>query len=105
MGEEPSGGKIRPSSSHHKSLSDQLLRYFEAAGDFYVDSAAAPWMRLPLADGQAPATGLSRAQVLAGIPRVAALVLAAVIDYNLRHPSAAERVDYVMGCSLSGRQT
>ncbi len=65
------------------ALSEALLRYFEARGDFHVDAARGPWITLPLAEGEAQATGLSTSQILAGDPRVAVLVLAAVIDHNL----------------------
>ena len=40
-------------------------------------------MTLPLVEGETQSTGLSRSQILAGDPRVALLVLAAIIDYNL----------------------
>jgi hypothetical protein len=67
------------------SLAEPLLRYFEANGEFYVDGAGrGPWISLPLVDGEMHSTGLSRSQILAGDPRLAVLVLAAVIDYNLR---------------------
>jgi hypothetical protein len=60
-----------------------LLQYFEATGNFHVDAARGPWMTLPLAEGDMQSTGLSRSQILVGDPRVALLVLAAIIDYNL----------------------
>ena len=75
------------------SLSELLLRYLEANGEFYVDGAGrGPWISLPLVDGKAHATGLSRSQVLAGDPGLAVLILAAVIDYNLSQ-SEARRED------------
>jgi hypothetical protein len=78
------------------SLSEPLLRYFEASGDFYVDAARGPWITLPLVDGHTRSTSLSRSQILAGDPRVAVLVLAAVIDYNLYQSDARrEDIDYV----------
>ena len=79
------------------TLSQQLLRSFEADGEFYVDRGG-PWIRLPLAEGEWRSTGLSRAHILAGDPRLAALILAAVIDYHL-HQSEARRedIEYVDG--------
>jgi hypothetical protein len=74
------------------SLSEPLLQYFEASGDFYVDAGRGPWITLPLVEGQKHSTGLSRSQILAGDPRVAVLILAAVIDYNL-YQSGARRED------------
>lgn len=65
------------------SLSEPLLQYFEASGDFYVNAGRGPWITLPLVEGQKYSTGLSPSQILAGDPRVAVLILAAVIDYNL----------------------
>src|SRR4030095_4991522 len=56
------------------SLSDPLLQYFEASGDFYVDAERGPWMTLPLVEGEMQSTGLSRSQILAGDSRVALLV-------------------------------
>jgi len=65
-------------------LSEQLLAYFAAHGRFYVDEdRRGPWIRLPLPDVRAEATGLSESHILAGSHRLAFLVLAAVIDYNL----------------------
>ena len=66
------------------SLSDPLLQYFEASGDFSVDAARGPWLTLPLVEGETPSTGLSRSQILAGDPRVALLVLAAIIVQPVR---------------------
>lgn len=75
------------------SLSEPLLRYLEANGDFHVDGAGrGPWITLRLADGEPYSTGLSRSQILAGDRRVAVLVLAAVIDYHL-YQSEARRED------------
>ena len=65
-------------------LSEQLLAYFAAHGRFYVDEdRRGPWIRLPLPEVRAEATGLSESHVLAGSHRLAFLVLAAVIDHNL----------------------
>jgi hypothetical protein len=87
------------------SLSKPLLRYFEASGDFYVDAGRGPWMTLPLVEGQKHSTGLSRSQILAGDPRVALLVLAAVIDYNLYQSEARrEDIEYVDGMFVLFRQ-
>jgi len=77
------------------SLSRGLLEYFDANGEFFVDDAG-PWISLRLGEADAPSTGLSTSQVLAGDPRLAVLVLAAVIDYNLYQPEARrEDMDYV----------
>ena len=86
------------------SLSDPLLRYFEASGDFSVD-ARGPWMTLPLVEGETRSTGLSRSQILAGDPRVALLVLTAIIDYNL-YESAGHRddIEYVQAMFALFRQ-
>lgn len=87
------------------SLSEPLLQYFEASGDFYVDVARGPWMTLPLVEGETHSTGLSRSQILAGDPRVALLVLAAVIDYNLYQSEARrEDIEYVSGMFALFRQ-
>jgi hypothetical protein len=79
------------------TLSEQLLQYFEANGNFYVDEArGGPWISLPLVDGEMASTGLSTSQILAGDPRLAALVLAAVIDHNLYQTEARrEDIEYV----------
>ena len=75
--------------------SRELLRLFEADDEFFVDRGG-PWLRLPLIEGEWGATGVSRAQILAGDPRVAVLVLAAVIDHNLRQSDARrEEIEYV----------
>jgi hypothetical protein len=81
----------------NKRSSRELLRLFEADGEFYVEQKG-PWLRLPLVEGEWGATGVSSSQILAGDPRVAVLVLAAVIDHNL-HQSDARRedIDYVHG--------
>ena len=74
-------------------LSEHLLQYFESNGEFSVDDAGrGPWMALRRPDGTRRSTGVSRAHILSGDPRVAVLVLAAVIDYNL-HAHAARRED------------
>ena len=70
------------------SLSESLLRYFEASGDFHADAARGPWITLALVERETHSTGLSRSQILTGDPRVAILVLTAVIDYNLYQPGA-----------------
>jgi hypothetical protein len=78
------------------SLSEPLLDYFETSGDFYVDAERGPWITLPLVEGEKHSTGLSRSQILAGDPRVAVLVLAAVIDYNLyQSEGRREDIDYM----------
>jgi hypothetical protein len=55
--------------------------------------------------GETGSTGLSRSQILAGDPRVAVLVLAAVIDYHL-YQSEGRRadIDYLHGMFTSFRQ-
>jgi hypothetical protein len=84
--------------------SRELLRLFEADGEFYVDRGG-PWLRLPLNEGEWGATGVSTSQILAGDPRVALLVLAAVIDHNLRQSSARrEDITYVNGLISLFRQ-
>ena len=84
--------------------SRELLRLFEADGEFYVDRRG-PWLRLPLVEGEWGATGVSGSQILAGDPRVAVLILAAVIDHNL-HQSDARRedIEYVDGLMTLFRQ-
>jgi hypothetical protein len=79
------------------TLSKGLLEYFDAHGVFSVDPAGrGPWIALPLGDGDLVSTGLSTAQILAGDARLAALVLAAVIDYNLSQAEARrEDIEYV----------
>ncbi|HET9191873.1 MAG TPA: hypothetical protein VFO21_03280 [Vicinamibacterales bacterium] len=78
-------------------LSRQLLQSFEADGQFYVDHAG-PWIRLQLREGEWRSTGLSRSQILSGDARLAALILAAVIDYHLHQPEARrEDIEYVDG--------
>ena len=87
------------------SLSEPLLRYFEASGAFYIDGGRGPWITLPLVEGEAHSTGLSKSHILAGDPRVAVLVLAAVIDYNLYQSEARrEDIDYVNGIFTLFRQ-
>lgn len=86
------------------TLSRQLLRSFEADGEFYVERGG-PWIRLPLGEGEWRATGLSRSQILDGDPRVATLVLAAVIDYHLHQSeSRREDIEYVDGLFTLFRQ-
>jgi hypothetical protein len=86
------------------TLSQQLLRSFEADGEFYVDRGG-PWIRLPPGEGEWRATGLSRSQILAGDQRLAALMLAAVIDYQLHQPEARrEGIQYVDGLFTLFRQ-
>jgi hypothetical protein len=78
-------------------LSRQLLQSFEADGEFYVDREG-PWMRLQLDDGEWRSTGLSPSHILAGDARLAALILAAVIDYQLHQPETRrEDIGYVDG--------
>jgi hypothetical protein len=85
-------------------LSRALIRIFETDGEFYVDRGG-PWIRLSLGEGDWQSTGVSRSQILFGDPRLAALVLAAVIDYHL-HESEARREDleYVDGLLSLFRQ-
>jgi hypothetical protein len=87
-------------------LSEPLLRYFDANGGVYVDEASGgPWLRLPLGDGGMASTGLSTSQILAGDPRLAVMVLAAVIDYNLHQTEARrENIEYVEGLVSLFRQ-
>lgn len=55
-----------------------------------------PWMRLRLGNGDVGVTGLSVSQVGWGDPRVAALVLAAVLDFTLHAtPEHRGNVDVV----------
>lgn len=79
------------------ALSKQFVNYFDAHGRFFVDAdGRGPWISLPLADGDVASTGLSVSQVLTGDPRLATLVLAAVIDYNLsQSPAHREDIAYV----------
>ena len=88
------------------SFSEPLLQYFETHGSFYIDEASGgPWMRLALVDGEMASTGLSTSQILAGDPRLAVLVLAASIDYNLHQTQARrENIDYVEGLFRLFRQ-
>jgi hypothetical protein len=77
------------------TLSKQRVEYFDAEGSFFVADRG-PWITLPLAGGVLASTGLSTTHVLSGDPRVAALVLAAVIDYNLfQSQSGREDIEYV----------
>ena len=85
-------------------LSRQLLQSFEADGEFYVDRAG-PWMWLQLGDGEWRSTGLSRSHILAGDALLAALILAAVIDYHLHQPETRrEDIQYVDGLFTLLRQ-
>ena len=79
------------------ALSKQLVKYFDANGQFFVAvDGRGPWITLPLADGAPASTGLSASEILSGDPRLAALVLAAVIDYNLSQSQAhREDIEYV----------
>ena len=91
-------------TASNRSSSRELLRLFEADGEFYVDRGG-PWLRLPLVEGEWGATGVSRSQILAGDPRVAVLVLAAVIDHNLNQSEARrEDIEYVDGLITLFRQ-
>ena len=57
-------------------LFEELLRYFEARGTFSIgDEGRGAWLSLPFVDGRRYATGVSRAEILSGDPRVAVLVL------------------------------
>jgi hypothetical protein len=68
-------------------IARQVLSYFEAHGDFYIDTShQSPWLRLRLSGQEWQATGLSESQVLAGSPELGFLILATVIDYNLSRP-------------------
>jgi hypothetical protein len=93
-------------TGENESLSARLLAYFEAHGEFYVDEARGePWLRLPLADGEEAATGVSRSGVMAGDPRLAVLILTAVIDYNLRQAEARrENIEHIDWALLLLRQ-
>ena len=88
------------------ALSEPLLQYFEAHGGFYIDEArGGPWMRLPLVNGEVASTGLSTSQILAGDPRLAVMVLAAVLDFNLHQTEARrENIEYVEGLFRLFRQ-
>jgi hypothetical protein len=75
-------------------LSRLLLRHFERHGTFSVEPGErGPWLALPLADGAMHATGLSLSHVLTGDPRVAVLVLTAVLDDSLHQAEARSRPD------------
>lgn len=68
-------------------LSQKLLQDFEANGQFFVDDGGrGPWMTLRLSGSREASTGLSEAEIGAGDPQLALLVLASVIDYNLYAP-------------------
>jgi len=79
------------------TLSKELVEYFDASGQFFVAvDGRGPWITLPLAGGELASTGLSTAHILSGDSRLAALVLAAVIDYNLAQSAARrEDIEYV----------
>ncbi|HTI44183.1 MAG TPA: hypothetical protein VL693_20290 [Vicinamibacterales bacterium] len=79
------------------TLAKQLVEYFDANGQFFVAiDGRGPWISLPLADGELASTGLSMSHILSGDPRLAALVLAAVIDYNLaQSPARREDIESV----------
>jgi hypothetical protein len=79
------------------TLSKQLVEYFDANGQFFVAvDGRGPWITLLLAGGELASTGLSTAHILSGDSRLAALVLAAVIDYNLsQSPARREDIEYV----------
>lgn len=79
------------------TLAKQLVEYFDANGQFFVAiDGRGPWISLPLADGELASTGLSTSHILSGDPRLAALVLAAVIDYNLaQSPARREDIESV----------
>jgi hypothetical protein len=67
-------------------LSGELLRYVEARGTFEIQADRGAWLTLPLGDGEVCSTGVSESQLLDGDPRLAALILASAIDYNLGQP-------------------
>lgn len=77
------------------------LGFFTRLGHEEYDWALhgfASWIRLPLVEGAYGAAGMSRSQILAGDPRVAVLVLAALIGYDLHQPDARrEDIEYVDG--------
>jgi hypothetical protein len=74
--ESPSNGR----------LAEKLLPYFDEHGRFFVDEDHdSPWMTLTLGDANV-STGLSIADIDAGDPRPAFLVLAAALDYELAAP-------------------
>ena len=63
-------------------------------------------MRLRLSGPEWQSTGLSESQVLAGSPRLAFLILATVIDYNLSQPEdRREPFDFMERVSGLLRQT
>ena len=63
-------------------------------------------MRLRLSNSDWHSTGLSESQLLTGSPRLAFLVLAAVIDYNLsQSEERREHVDYMERMFRLLRQT
>ena len=73
------------------------MEYFDANGQFFVAvDGRGPWITLPLAGGELASTGLSTSHILSGDSRLAALVLAAVIDYNLsQSPARREDIEYM----------
>jgi len=72
------------------TLSRKLLRFMEKEAEISIDAGSGgPWIRLTFADQGTIATGLSRAEVLAGDPLAAVLVLAAGIDANVNGPEAS----------------
>ena len=75
------------------------------AGSHRLMYAFAQGCGLPLVKGETHSTGLSRAQILVGHARVALIVLAAVIDYNLYQSEARrEDIEYVTGMFTLFRQ-
>lgn len=62
-------------------------------------------MKLQLGEGEWRSTGLSKSHILAGDPRVAALIFAAMIDYHLHQPeSRREDIESVDGLFTLLRQ-
>lgn len=65
-------------------ISRALLHRFDADGRFDVgEHGRGPWMTLPIGEWGPIATGVSAAEISDGDARLAILVLAAAIDYNL----------------------
>lgn len=65
------------------ALSRRAIGFLEEHGEFSVDDAHGPWVRLALSDGRVLSAGLSPSQALSGDAALGAFVLAAVIDFNL----------------------
>lgn len=71
-------------------LSRRLTQHFESEGQFSIGGGESeglgPWLSLPLEGARRSGTGISRAELLSGDPRVAVLVLAAAIDGSVNGP-------------------